>query len=109
MLFLLGGLVETSPPYPPLISPSVFLEPLDGCIEINFDGASKGNPCPTGYGNVIWHYRGNPWGIYMIYYAHTTNNVVELIALEKGLILAHQQHCHQIHIVGDSILIIRMN
>jgi hypothetical protein len=40
------------------ISPTTWTPPPTGFIKINFDGASKGNPGPAGYGAVIRNSKG---------------------------------------------------
>ena len=63
------------------LSPSSF-------INLNFDGASKGNLGPTGGGGVFWNSQGEILHIYTINLGHSTNNVAELNAMVKGLNIA---------------------
>ena len=48
----------------PVKSPSVFLPPPDGFVKINFYGASKVNPGPTYFGEILRDSGGNPLGTF---------------------------------------------
>lgn len=53
-------------------------------IEIYIDGASKGNPGPSGIGVVICHNGETVKNLYS-YIGHSTNNIAEYTALIYGL------------------------
>jgi ribonuclease HI len=52
---------------------------------MNFDGASKGNPGPAGFGIVFRDERGNICNILAGSMGHDTNNSCELWGLLKGI------------------------
>jgi hypothetical protein len=81
---------------------------LTGFIKINFDGASKGNPGPAGYGAVLRNSRGEILVLAVGYLGETTNNAVELIGLLQGLRVAIAQHSHKIILEGDSQIVIQL-
>lgn len=72
-----------------------------------FDGASKGNPGPSGYGGVfyneemqeIYKYSGMCQG-------HQTNNFAEYTALVKGLEYALNNNMKELKVYGDSKLVV---
>jgi ribonuclease HI len=47
--------------------------------------ALKENPYPSGLGGVLCNVEVQIYWIYMDYIGNTTNNIIELQALEKGL------------------------
>jgi ribonuclease HI len=59
--------------------------PQVGYHKINFDGASKGNPGPTGYGAVIRNSKGDILHLSAGNLGHNTNNVMEIWGFLKGL------------------------
>lgn len=75
-------------------------------IKLNFDGASKGNPGPTGRGGFFRNDRGEILYIYTLNMGHTTNNVVDLGALIKGLKLVIRNSYQKIILEGDVEIII---
>jgi ribonuclease HI len=82
--------------------------PPIGFIKINFDGASKGNPGPAGYGAVIRSSKGEILTLTAGYLGETTNNVAELTGLLQGLRTAAALHSHKIILEGDSQIIIQL-
>ena len=88
------------------IGPTTWTPPPIGFIKINFDGASKGNPGPSGYGAVIKNPKGEILILTAGYLGKTTNNAVELIGLLQGLRTAVALHIHRIILEGDSQIII---
>lgn len=74
---------------------------------LQFDGASRGNPGPASSAAVLLQ------GDQMIHYAYTplkgkmTNNQAEYMGLIVGLRMAIQQNIPQLHIEGDSQLVIQ--
>ena len=68
----------------PLIPYHWFPPPI-GFLKLNFDGASKGNPGPAGFGGVL---KNNTVEIIHLYYGtigHDSNNATELSGLLHGL------------------------
>jgi ribonuclease HI len=90
------------------ISPTTWTPPPIGFIKINFDGASKGNPGPSGYGAVIKNPKGEILILTVGYLGETTNNAAELIGLLQGLQIAVALHSHRIILEGDSQIIIQL-
>ena len=80
--------------------------PPQGYMKCNIDGASKGNPGIASYGGVI---RGDKGCIQYIFHCNLgrdTNNMVELMALEKCLEILKNENIQNIIIEADSQLII---
>lgn len=82
--------------------------PPAGMIQLNFDGASKGNPGQAGYGGVFRDHNGNPLGIFMGSIGWDTNNSAELEGLWRGLQISHRKNFFPLIIEGDSQILIRM-
>ena len=61
-------------------------------LKINFDGSSRGNPGPIRYGGVLRDNQENIEWNYEGYLGTTWNNLVELLALERGLQITTQQN-----------------
>ena len=72
---------------------------------LNFDGASRGNPGPAGIGAVIFHNGKEIWASCQ-YIGTKTNNQSEYSALILGLKEALTRDIRQIHVYGDSQLVI---
>ena len=74
---------------------------------IFFDGASKGNPGPSGAGGIIYSPNGVSrdsfyWGLGL-----KTNNQAELLSLLKACQLAREKGFKDIQIFGDSEILIK--
>ena len=72
---------------------------------MNFDGASRGNPGPAGIGAVIFHNGQEIWATCQ-YIGTKTNNQSEYSALILGLKEALTRDIKQLHVYGDSQLVI---
>lgn len=72
---------------------------------MNFDGASRGNPGPAGIGAVIFHNGQEIWASCQ-YIGTKTNNQSEYSALILGLQEALTRDIKQLHVYGDSQLVI---
>jgi ribonuclease HI len=75
---------------------------------MNFDGASKGNLGPAGFGVVL---RDNTWKINYIlagHLGHDTNNSAEIWGLIRGIQLATSLNLNHLIIEGDSQVIISL-
>lgn len=88
--------------------PNIWLPPPINMFQLNFDGASKGNPGKAGYGEVIRDHMGNPQCIYLGSIGWDTNNSAELEGLWRGLKLAQKNGFFPLIVEGDSQIIIRM-
>jgi hypothetical protein len=99
-----------SPPAPglPQSSPTSWLAPPKDFIKLNFDGASKGNLRPAGYGIVFRNHNGHILLISVGYIGHSTNNVAELWGLTKGLQIAIKNNFSQLVVEGDSQILINL-
>jgi ribonuclease HI len=89
-------------------SPSTWSPPPLHYVKANFDGASRGNPGPGGYGVVIRGSEGEVLDMEAGYLGETTNNVAELTGLLRGLQRATAKGHHKIFLEGDSQVIIRL-
>ena len=80
--------------------------PPTGWAKLNFDGASRGNPGSEGIGCII----NNESGKWIVKRAKsiepTTNNLVELEALQEGLQICLNIGISKIIIEGDSRIVI---
>ena len=72
---------------------------------MNFDGASRGNPGPAGIGAVIFHNGKEIWASCQ-YIGTKTNNQSEYSALILGLKEAISRDIRNLHVYGDSQLVI---
>ncbi len=72
---------------------------------VSFDGASRGNPGPAGYGFVIELDTGDVICGYG-YLGETTNNVAEYRGLIKALECAKALGVEEVHIISDSQLVV---
>jgi hypothetical protein len=69
-------------------SPTNWSPPPLHFIKANFDGASRGNPGPAGYGVVLRNSEGQILDMEAGFLGETTNNVAELTGLLRGLQMA---------------------
>lgn len=74
-------------------------------IQLNFDGASKGNPGIVGYRGIFRDHEGKPL---LIFYGSIgwDTNLAELEGLSQGLCLAQHHGFFAIKIEGDSQILI---
>lgn len=77
-------------------------------MKLNFDGASKGNHGPTGFGLVLRDEKGSSLHISAGSLGYDSNNATKIWALIKGLLLAQQHDYNQIVLEGDSKIILNM-
>jgi len=78
-----------------------------GFLKLNFDGASRGNLGLAGFGAVLRNHLGKIIHILAGFLGETTNNVVELTSLIRGLQIAAHHQYHWLVIEGDSLVIIK--
>ena len=71
------------------------------------DGASRGNPGPSGIGAVIFDDKGKVVHEIAEYIGETTNNVAEYEALLAGLAYCVKKKIEPIEVYADSQLLIR--
>ena len=71
-----------------------------------FDGASRGNPGPSGGGGVIDDASGKEVDCYSLSMGETTNNVAEYGALLAGLNRCRELNIQELSVFGDSNLVI---
>ena len=73
-----------------------------------FDGASRNNPGPAGYGGVILDKDDNECFIYFDKFEKPqTNNYAEYYALYAGLSVAVSNNIRDLEVYGDSNLVIQ--
>jgi len=77
-------------------------------IQLNFDGASKGNLGKVGYGGAFRDHKGKPLLIFLGSIGWDMNNSIELEGLWKGLILAQRHSFFPLVIEGGSQILIDM-
>jgi ribonuclease HI len=106
-LDLTNHLLSRSPTVP-LVSPTTWTTPPAHFIKVNFDGASKGNPGPVGYGTVLRNSDGEILGLEAGFIGDTTNNVGELTGLVRRLQAATNKGYQRILLEGDSQPIIKL-
>eukprot|EP00253_Pinus_taeda_P023386 PITA_23386 len=97
---------DTSSPTPKSVSPLHWSPPAIASFKLNFDGAAKGNPGPTGYGGVIRNDRGVVQYIFYGSIGKDTNNVAELEGLWKGICIVDQHSFYPLEVEGDSLILI---
>lgn len=79
--------------------------PEEGTIKLNYDGATKGNSSSTGFEGVFKNAQGEVLWIYESNIGSSTNNMVELHALEHGITIAKSHKYSPLIIKGDSTLV----
>jgi ribonuclease HI len=90
------------------ISPQVWSPPPPGFHKLNFDGASRNNPGPAGFGAVLRDHMGKITFLIAGSLGENTNNAAELSSLVKGLQMAVQMQHTRLIIEGDSQIIIQL-
>jgi ribonuclease HI len=75
---------------PPRPAPAVTDCPEEGVVHIYTDGASSGNPGPSGIGVVLMY--GSQRKEIGAYVGEATNNIAELLAIQKGLAAVKKRH-----------------
>lgn len=77
-------------------------------FQLNFDGASKGNPGKAGFGGIFRDHKGVTLLTFLGWKGWDSNNSAELEGLWKGLLLAHSHDFFPLIIEGDSQILINM-
>jgi ribonuclease HI len=77
-------------------------------VKLNFDGASKGNLGPVGYGVVFRDDNGIILHILVGSLGNDTNNVVELWDLIKGIHTTTSLGFHKLIVEGDSYVVLSL-
>ena len=77
-------------------------------FKLNFDGASKGNSGPAGYGVIIQNGKGEIIHILVGNMGHNTNIVVEIWSLLCGLQAASEKDIFPLIAEGDSQIVINI-
>lgn len=75
-------------------------------FKLNFDGATKRNPCSTGLGGFFQNMTGEILGIYWVYIGENTNNMAKLKAILEGINMAVKNGWFLVIIEGDSKIIL---
>eukprot|EP00253_Pinus_taeda_P022049 PITA_22049 len=97
--------VKAQPPTSPA-SPLFWSPPASNSFKLNFDGAAKGNPGPTGFGGVFRNEVGATIHIYFGTMGKDTNNAAELEGLWKGICIADKKNFFPLEVEGDSLILI---
>ncbi|XP_059064994.1 uncharacterized protein LOC131857025 [Cryptomeria japonica] len=77
-----------------------------GWIKINFDGASRGNPGPSGVGVIARDVRGNTLAIGAKRLVDGTNNVAKCQAALEAILMAGKLGVKKLHLEGDSQVVV---
>lgn len=77
-------------------------------FQLNFDGASKGNPGKTGFCGSIRNYQGTPLITFVGSIGWNTNNATKLEGIWRGLNLVQERGFFPLIVEGDSQIIINM-
>jgi len=77
-------------------------------LKYNIDGASKDNPIIVGFGGVLRDENDSLLFIFDCHLGRATNNMAELMALEKCLEFLKQDNLQNVIIEADSELIINL-
>ncbi|XP_057867370.1 uncharacterized protein LOC131074699 [Cryptomeria japonica] len=80
--------------------------PKRGWFKLNFDGASRGNPGPTGIGCCLHDEDEKELARESKPIGHVSNNRAEILALIEGLLLFQNKGIRKLAIEGDSAIII---
>ncbi|KAK1312826.1 hypothetical protein QJS10_CPA07g01406 [Acorus calamus] len=75
--------MNPSPHKPPI--EVIWLKPGPSWVKLNFDGASHGNPCPSGVGGVFRDHQATFLLGYSCITSHNTNTFAEFYGLFRGL------------------------
>jgi ribonuclease HI len=75
-------------------------------LTINIDGASRGNPGPSGIG-AVFSREGEKVVEYKEFVGNTTNNLAEYMALKKALTIASTLKDEEITVLSDSELVVK--
>jgi ribonuclease HI len=78
-----------------------------GKLTVNVDGGARGNPGPAAIGVVVRNEDGAIVEAVGETIGRATNNVAEYRALLRGLELASAHGADEVHLIGDSQLIVR--
>jgi ribonuclease HI len=78
-----------------------------GKLTVNVDGGARGNPGPAAIGVVVRNEDGAIVEAVGETIGRTTNNVAEYRALIRGIELAAAHGADEVHLIGDSQLIVR--
>eukprot|EP00253_Pinus_taeda_P020218 PITA_20218 len=87
-------------------SPLIWSPPAPNSFKLKFDGVTKGNPGPVGYGGVFRDEMGTIRHIYHGNIGIDTNNAAELEGIWKGICIAEQENLYPLEVEGDSFIII---
>jgi ribonuclease HI len=71
------------------------------------DGASKGNPGPSGIGVILYDEYGNILDKHSEYIGHATNNIAEYMALKRGLQMAKAHNIQDLTAHSDSEVLVK--
>ena len=85
----------------------LYRERGEGFWLLHCDGASRGNPGPSGAGMVLFDPQGRLQASKGRYLGETTNNVAEYQALLLGLEEAHRLGVKQLRVLADSELMVK--
>lgn len=85
----------------------IWKPPPHGFLKVNIDVASKGNPRLASFGGVITDEKGRIREIFQGHLGKATNNMAELMALEKCLEILGNSNSHNVIMEVYSKLTIR--
>ena len=76
--------------------------PTKGLLKLNFDGASKGNPCLSGFGGIFRNHAGKILLIYHGNIGHNSNKATELEGLITRIEISIEGNFFPLIAEGDS-------
>lgn len=82
-------------------------KPPTDSIKLNFDGVARGNPSPTEVGGAFQDDTRVIPCVFAIHQGKSTNKVVELDGVIRGLYLAKNPCLQSLIVEGDSTIIIQ--
>ncbi|KAL0449189.1 UNVERIFIED_CONTAM: hypothetical protein Slati_1475300 [Sesamum latifolium] len=85
-----------------------WVAPTVGKWKLNCDGASKGNPGPSGAGGLVRDDRGRLILAFYEFLGDQTNNYAELYGVARGLQLAWETCCHNVWVEMDAMAVLRI-
>ncbi|KAH9295834.1 hypothetical protein KI387_039422, partial [Taxus chinensis] len=71
-------------------------------VKLNTDGEARGNPSPTSMGGIVHDSLGTSLFLFTCQLGHCTNNVAEILAIQRALLEATKLGCLRIIVESDS-------
>lgn len=85
-----------------LVTTVKWMMPRNGCVKLNLDGRSRGNPTSSGGGGIVRDSEAKMLIAYAIPFRNNSNNTFEAIALLAGIEWCSTNEIKNIEIESDS-------